>query len=133
MNGPGQRKLVAQGIEVIDYLHKHPDSSREEIEAAVNITSYFGNVISFIRNKAGEEVIVTAWDQAKHAYVYRLALDAGDGRLYVSKRTVKVRNESANLVGVCNRIIKQYGPEPKVLLAKALLESVVNILDAADA
>jgi hypothetical protein len=124
-------KMLQQGVRLIEYLTAHPDSSRRDIERHVSFPSYFHNVVGYVRNVVGEEVLTTRYDRARGTWVYRLALDSATGHEYVSGRKIRVRNEAANLVAICNRIENKFGPDREVALTRALLDSVVNILDAA--
>lgn len=128
-------KMVDQALNLITYLSAHPDSTRAEVEAKVLTapgSSAFPALVQLIRNKVGAEVVVTAYDKSRGAYVYRLATTAEDGHKYVLRRKQMVRNTVQNLVGICDRILARHGSEPEIALTRTLLSSIVAILDATD-
>lgn len=125
-------KMHQQAIAMVEFLAAHPDSTAREVCAAVRFTNTMGNVVHYVRNIAGEEVLTCRYDRGRRSYVYRLATDSAEGIRYVGARKVKLRNESANLVAMCDRMTAKFGPDPEVTMARALLGSIVTILDASN-
>ena len=123
-------------IDLVEFLSIH-DEGVTRAEAEAHLTALgcgynaFHNLVSYIRNKAGEEVLVATYDRQRHVYVYALALTHKDGQGYLVVRRNKVRNETVNLVQLCDRMIDKFGDDPELRMVRAMLASVVTIMDAA--
>jgi len=126
-------KVRAQSIHLIEQLAKHPDATAADMKGWLvgqfgDGAMYVAHVVSHIRLIGGEEVLLCRHIKG-HGWTYRLALSAAEGRDYVRVRKFKVRNQAANLVTILDRVEAKWPGDPEVRYAKAMLESVVNLLD----
>lgn len=126
---------IPQAITLIDWLGDHPNATIRQIDRA--LAEAHGEyhtpapaLIAFTRNVVGEEVI--RCDRHTTPPTYRLAMSAADSYEYVVERKRKVRNEASNLVGMLDRTEKKYPGDAGVRVARAMLSSVVAMLDATE-
>jgi len=131
------KNMERYGLAMVDHLVTHKDQTARQLQAMLEgefpeRRPYVHSVISWVRNKAGHEVLVREYDRNTHTHLYRLGLSAEDGYRYVTDRKAKVRAETSNIVGILNRIEHRFPADfdAEMRMARVMLDSVVRLLDA---
>lgn len=127
-------KKMTAAAEIYTFLVEQEDKSgvRDDILAAMSEPRYFGHGIAVLRNLFGDEIVTSEAVKGcnETGWRYKLAQDRIEANDYIIRRKMQIRNGAANLIGLCDRTMKQFGPDPETALLKAMLTSIVTIVDA---
>jgi hypothetical protein len=116
----------AQVEALMDYIVRHPkgvsiwqiDRHLKNMNRWASIR-HVPNLVYLARNQFGSDVIVTAYDYRRGAYVYRMAQSLAEGSTYVERRVRLIRGIISNVIGLVDRLIAKYPTQAGVPMAEA--------------
>jgi hypothetical protein len=119
--------------EIKDAMAANPEGiTRAEIECFMTEPHMFKKAVERLRLHVGRDVVVCQRSKTgQYLYLVAEAREVSDD--YLRARKVTLRSGARNLATIADRAIARFGANRDVVMTRALLESVVRILDADEA